>query len=157
MSSDRLDWTKYSQPSRLETDRKPTVQAFRCSRIRTRIRYWWDQIPPKITRKHKPTLREQAGYLNRPQSDETLVQQNRIDIGPKPPIPILSNNHSISADCIAVRTHSYRRFVAIYNSWVRVILPSGRTPSVPKCLSLYVSRETTLIKYILKNINIYGI
>jgi hypothetical protein len=31
------------------------------------------------------------------------------------------------------------------------------TPSVPKYLSLYAFRETTLIKYILKNINIYGI
>jgi hypothetical protein len=30
-------------------------------------------------------------------------------------------------------------------------------PSVPKYLSLYASRETTLIKYILKNINIYSI
>jgi hypothetical protein len=30
-------------------------------------------------------------------------------------------------------------------------------PSVPKYLSLYAFREITLIKYILKNINIYGI
>jgi hypothetical protein len=32
--------------------------------------------------------------------------------------------------------------------------PTYSTLSVPKYLSLYVSRETTLIKYILKNINI---
>jgi hypothetical protein len=31
------------------------------------------------------------------------------------------------------------------------------TPAVPKYLSLYASRETILFKYILKNINIYGI
>jgi hypothetical protein len=57
------------------------------------------------------------------------------------------------------------RTLAMLNSKINYmkILNQGQesckttTPSVPKCLSLYASRESTLIKYILKNINIYGI
>jgi hypothetical protein len=41
--------------------------------------------------------------------------------------------------------------------YLKTIDKQTDTPSVPKCLSFYASRETTLIKYILKNINIYGI